>query len=45
MRVCIDIRTGLQVSCVVCPNADRCPRYNDETTKEVKKDSKKEVES
>jgi hypothetical protein len=41
MRICVDVRTGLQVSCVVCPNADRCPRCEFNQKKVSNKNSKK----
>ena len=39
MRICVDVRTGLQVSCVVCPNQDRCPKceYNQKKKEVTKK--------
>lgn len=35
MRICVDVKTGLMVNCVTCPNADRCPRCETKNKKQV----------
>lgn len=37
MRICVDIKTGMTVSCSFCPNADRCPRNKENQKKVTKK--------